>query len=271
MLGRNRLIAPRSGLIFGVFLVTVTTANKTDVSVEPNIFSARDSYVWPSAGFPERDPMSDDPLDYERIATYPFFGHWADKTYRYIVCKSNYLSEGNRYIQWSALLMKAMERRELDTGVVIAEQLASTDCAEPLIFPVSDAWEYLYLKETEKNISQSEIRVLDDRDASAVLLAIPGLSKDLFNGCLIAKTTPACVTSPTYSDDSRLAGTAIKSADITFKQSVLENNTFDTPCSTQINRCFPPGKDYALYRIGLHEAGHALGMSGVNSPLWCQP
>ena len=91
----------RSGLslgkdIYAIQLVYGPTAvdGSGTRTVQPTIFSGRDVYVWPSNVPPRRPNLPDgDPLEYERIATYPFFGHHANGIYTYRVCTSEYVED----------------------------------------------------------------------------------------------------------------------------------------------------------------------------------
>ena len=267
--------------IYAIQLVygPTTVDSMGNTTIQPKIFAARDSYVWPSNAPPQRPNLSDpdgEPLDYERIATYAFFGHHADREYNYRVCDSSYLSEGTRYDEWVALIQSAMEKWEDATNQEISavrERAMEMDpeCADLLTFP----WNLIH--QTNKNNEQSEIRVVNAGDGiSSLALTIMAMSTDIYLGCLLNEDTDACVTSrPGYSGHGRHAGKAIPSVDITFKGSFLEqfNYEFNVPTSTPFNACRPAMDDqgnpikYDIYELMLHEVGHALGLSNSAGPL----
>ena len=60
------------------------------------MFSARDAYVWPSSGYPENG---------ERVGTYTFFGHHADKEFEYIICRDTFPAVQRN--QWVELIKHA--------------------------------------------------------------------------------------------------------------------------------------------------------------------
>ena len=251
-----------------------------NTTIQPTIFSARDVYVWPSSGPPQRPNLPDgDPLEYERIATYAFFGHHANKTYSYRVCNSPYLSEGTRYNDWVALIDAAMRQWEFATQIITTsrEQSADPECADlvvplPLIpLPPFGGGIWDVMEQEDLNDDQSEIRVVKvTNELAAVLLG--SMSTDIYQGCLLGADT-ACVTSRLgYKDPERHAGKAIPSADISFKESALEadGDQFNRPASVKFNVCHPKNNNadyYRLYETMLHEIGHALGLSNAGDPL----
>ena len=161
-----------------------------------------------------------------------------------------------------------MKRWENATKIVKTSREITGDCAD-IIVPVSGThltgspW---YQLELAKNNSTSEVRVIKGYDWPVL---VGQMSTDIFLGCLF--TSPACVTSfPGYADPQRHAAKAIPSADISFNQSVLEEDMdrFSVPLYTKFNTCHPKTNangdiDYSLYETVLHEVGHALGLSNA--------
>ena len=235
------------------------------VSVDAWVFSARDTYVWSSSGFPERDPSSDHPLDYERIATYAFFGHHPNRTYNYEVCGSPYLDEGNRFNEWVTLIEATMEVWETATQIVSTNRVPS-ECRS--LEQQLHAWNLIL--QDEQN---SEIRVIDETiwPEDDFIIRFPEMASDIYKGCLIGAT--ACVTSIIgYGDLDREAGKALVDengfpvgVDISVKQSFLDANDFSVPTNVRFNQCLPTGKKYPLYELILHEVGHALGLSNADT------
>ena len=261
-----------------VYGPVILNSNGDAVIRQPIAYSVRDAYVWPSNGPPQRPNLPDgDPLDYERIGTFAYFGHHSDATYAYRVCSSPYLSgTQGRYEDWVALIEYAMTQWEQATQILTTTRHPSEDCAELFIASIGNSlynspWSVLYtdlIAEQRLNDNNSEIRVVEDFNA---LRYANSMTTDIFQGCLLGNNS-ACVTSRVgYEDPGRHAGKPIPSTDISFKQSALEsdNDQFNLPQTILANTCRPthdPGNvpiDYELYETMLHEIGHAFGLSNV--------
>ena len=255
-----------------------------NTTIQPRIFSARDVYVWPSNAPPQRPNLPDgDPLEYERIATYAFFGHHANKTYSYRVCNSPYLSEGTKYNDWVALIDAAMRQWELATQIITTSRETSTECADLVaVDSPFGGGPWNVIEQERLNDNQSEIRVVNV-PATLAAIALGAMPTDIYQACLVGAKA-ACVTSrPGYSDPERHAGKAIPSADISFKESYLREpyappdssspasgsrDDFNRPMSVRFNKCFPDdGTIYDVYETTLHEIGHALGLSNAGDPV----
>ena len=210
-------------------------------------------------------------LVYERIATYAFFGHHPGRTYSYRVCNSDYLNDGTKYNDWVALIESAMRQWELATPIITSRE-PDDQCSRVLVgtAPVEE----LLKRHQDQNDMTSEIRVTEYNLFGFVLQ----VSTDIYQGCLLG--ADACVTSyPGYSDPRRHAGKSIPSADISFKESYLEESydppatgtrdDFNRPTSVSFNKCMPDlaGRTmYDVYRKMLHEIGHTLGLSNAGEP-----
>ena len=244
------------------------------------VFSARDVYVWPSTGFPGKGNRPD------RVATFPYFGHWEDRTYRYILCEETF--PALKQSRWEAVINKAFEQWESATdGMVIIEHDATGECSSlnsfetllitgqlldvnypsPGIFALIDR-PILDNPDVMEDDQKSEIRMFDDTGIGGLITSFPEMLVDPFKKCLFV--APACVTSISgYSNPDRSARITLTSADVSFKQSAFKATTatdrLDIPATTEFNSCNGDETDYAnnfAYRTALHEAGHALGISG---------
>ena len=236
-------------------------------TIQPTIFSARDVYVWPSDGLPERG---------WRIGTFPFFGHWPDKEYRYSICDGTFPSAHRT--GWKELISHAFEQWESSTGLVKMSPLNPVvGCQVNDNIPLS----IILSIYNERN----EVLMVDHSDVILSLI-IPGQSLLEANPlvlCLIQAY--ACVISPAYwgneGAQDELATQdelANNSVDVLIYQNRVqgENRTQDVPGSdrrpggedVRLNTCMDPtnaGKDFRNYAVMVHEAGHTLGLSGFSS------
>ena len=244
------------------------------------VFSARDVYVWPSTGFPGKGNRPD------RVATFPYFGHWEDRTYRYILCEETF--PALKQSRWEAVINKAFEQWESATdGMVIIEHDATGECSSlnsfetllitgqlldvnypsPGIFALIDR-PILDNPDVMEDDQKSEIRMFDDTGIGGLITSFPEMLVDPFKKCLFA--APACVTSISgYSNPARSARITLTSADVSFKKSAFEDrgstSPLNKPVTTKFNSCNEGSTDdfsYFAYMTALHEAGHALGISG---------
>ncbi len=79
------------------------------------VFSARDVFVWPSNSRPGQD--DDFPGQGDRVAGFPYFGHWPDAEYAPVICQNTF-PETERSA-WVALIKHATEQWEVATTSVL--------------------------------------------------------------------------------------------------------------------------------------------------------
>ncbi len=90
------------------------------------VFSARDVFVWPSNSRPGQD--DDFPGQGDRVAGFPYFGHWPDAEYAPVICQNTF-PETERSA-WVALIKHATEQWEVATTSVITVTPSSADCED---------------------------------------------------------------------------------------------------------------------------------------------
>ena len=246
-----------------------------------HVFSAVHDYVWPSSGFPGDQGRP------ERVATFPYFGHHADRDYAYRICTDTLpnVHPGEKDA-WVALIEMALEQWEIATdGLVTATpeyvNVANKEYQECTDF---DVWHHFFIGiygSRPADDARSEIRVFDVNTAEA-LLASKEIASDPFKRCLLGAV--ACVTSRTgYNRDDRVARNELEGVDISFNLRKLEDRSPpyipDYPTQIHFNKCSDssgytqrnlrdpnnsdPPYDFYLFETAVHEAGHAFGLSNV--------
>ena len=239
------------------------------------VFSARDMYVYPAAGFPPQT------LGADRVATFPMFGHWPSKEYTYSICEVTFTAPVR--VQWTHLIKHSFEQWEAATGIVEVTP-SPTPCTVDVNIPFSmvssyknDINEVLMIPNSALNASLFSGHFLDNYLAQCVRFA------------------PACVISEAYtSDEDASTDLGTEPVDVLVSESnlVLETWYPGTPPGAPVVYppglySFIPGADYVFhtddvrfntcvtpagqypgygpYTTMLHEAGHALGLSGFDA------
>lgn len=242
------------------------------------VFSGRDAFVWPSKLPAEKGklPIGED----ERVATYPYFGHWADKEYRYRICEETF-PQANR-TKWVNLINHALEQWETATdGLITVTRDTSTTCSFVDRAIGLLLWQYPVLSGA---LHINDVYMVDDAtllDCNVVCqyrrqVYFSNLLGDVQAVCVF--NAPACTISKAYGEDAQ-ASTSLSNAsgstdgvDILFRKSEFEDKSIEIPDSTTFNKCLRRNSDgtyredatrYWPYATALHEAGHALGTSGA--------
>ena len=221
-------------------------------------FAARESYVWPSKGFPS-----------DRVATYPFFGHWPGKIFPYTVCLNTFPSETQN--EWFQVINKAFEAWEL--GILVTQYSISRNCDSTTPMGLVEAHgnnvNEVIMASTETGFEAfraeaNQIIGIDNRALFALKLLKNRGETFALPLCLFYKSdTPACVISPAYTaahSASTKLNEAHGSVDILIRGRNA-NQVPQIPTSIQFNTCTG---SYYEYELILHEAGHALGISGYD-------
>ena len=247
------------------------------------VFSARERYVWPSA--------KDFPGNGERVATYPYFGHFENSDYLYRVCKETFLPVSAQD-HWVDIIEHAFEQWEIATErlVTLTPDVDAQGNHEPCTDMSIIRW-FLYRDEVRATDNAlSEVRMIDDSGWSGLLSTISFIEmlSDPYKACIFGGT--ACVTSiGGYGGNVTLttgainplfitqASNVLPGVDVTFKygpfkdsleRDIPGNNPTVDATDIQFNACLPPptmtanpDDMYKAYRTAVHEAGHALGIS----------
>ena len=224
------------------------------------VLSARDAYVWPESTHPRQSNFP------EQIATYPYFGHHPGRHYNYIICQGDWTRTGDAAAElqekWEALINAAFKKWQDATSnwVTAGEHPTVTSCANSAV-----------AKFIQSDDQRSEIRVLDIK-TRPLALTFPELRSDPFKFCITEAdacvTSFTAFAGTTLTEEERAdaaallasrtnggwsaddtnefialinkarfehtprPGTALKSVDVTFKTSTIEN--LDDPIASQL-------------------------------------
>ena len=232
------------GEIYAVQLMYETSAGN-------KVFAARDSYVWPSTGFQAHN---------KRVATYPFFGHFTNKTYTYRICTDTF--PPNTQSEWASLIEDALGQWQTATGNMIRMNRDTRACTDLSSMSIREALL------SDEDDSLSEIRMLD---VSGSPIRFNEMLSDPFKLCILG--APACVTSRSgYARLTREASYPLRSADITLNHNFLANVPhLEIPTDIKFNACKSVSdsimdddsrnSEFYAYALMVHESGHALGLS----------
>ena len=230
------------------------------------VFSARDAFVWPSS---ERPPRR------SRIATYPFFGYWEGGRYNYTVCSDTFDkpdTPDDESSEWTALIGHAFEQweqavpdRVTVTRVFESCTVDGVDIDNDVPFTLIGA---LFNK-------SNEVYMVDTSSWYSAILPLISDNK-LF---LCIEVAPACVLSTRYTDvdwrwpftTPRVKALEDGSVDVLVNASrhasdkdIPGNDEIVHSGDTRFNTCRieTQDNDFYNYELMVHEAGHALGLSG---------
>ena len=267
-------------------------------------FSAREYYGWPSS--------RDFPRKGERVATFPFFGHWTNQTYGYVFCDETV--PVSQRMGWQELIDDAADEwDDIDSILPTAERPLVDLNPGTLSCKADDNPPHTFFKSYENNVNEIFVVDLDadpDHRSGSMTERIAAQSEiDL--GCTVLPTREnivACIIgaigqasfSPlgtigcilvadsctvSHNLHSRVETSAAKdpraargnfSVDILINARTTADSTrrppdFDSPRtwtldlpSVRFNTCQGSG-DYSLYRMMVHEFGHALGLSSLTN------
>ncbi len=289
------------------------------------VFSGRDAYIWASSQKPDRGGSSK-----QRVATFPYHGHFASKTYLYRVCANEFPPMTNPDA-WISMIDGAIETWQTATAGQVSTTRLGNRCDRPVwadvdipssgfecdvrtgvilglieripiigpivdaalgvaedvceavnaigdfnqkvltIFAISeqsdDVVENIYrlLQGNEGDAEMSEVRIIDDPTGND-----REFITSIYKLCIVSDAG-GCTVSPAYASDQR-GGVPATSADIYLNWEKIKDRTGAAttiaPASAQFNACIWPHGTTSLssyaWRLVVHEAGHALGMSGAS-------
>ena len=240
---------------------TVTVSKPGEDPVQVRVFAGRDAYVWPSDDKPEPG---------KKVATYPFIGHFQDKTYTYRICKETFRNKYEMQTSdvkkaWEELIVHALGRWQEATrdSIVITMARDLSDCIEPKTPPnlasllmtgqlvgilqnASNAEAFIdnvTNKLGAKDDGESEVLMVDPATSQGQVEFSIGemVAEDVFKACIWAGFV-ACVSSFSGATSLEGARTELSSSDIiinyqTFQE--LQVGKLATPSSVEFNRCDP--------------------------------
>ena len=251
-------------------------------------FSARDAYVWPSNEVPTRR---------SRVATFPFFGYWKNGGYGHTICRDTFPQDSRG--EWEDLIYHAFEQWEQAAPDVITVTRQYDSCLSDNGEPIDNDVPITVIRAIHNQ--SNEVYMVD---TSGWTPGVAELLVVLHNKLFLCirnplDSAPACVISTRYwditwqLDPSKPSVRALDDGTV----DVLVNDSRDTmnrdvpgnddvpgngidvePQDTAFNKCSVGTGDgvgvsdrlrFANYRLMVHEAGHALGLSNfdVSEPL----
>ncbi|MCY3505352.1 MAG: fibronectin type III domain-containing protein [Chloroflexi bacterium] len=259
-------------------------------------FSGRYAYVWASGTRPDAGPGTP-----ERVATFPYYGHFPNRTFAYRICDEAFPMPEAEWDNWADAIQAGISVWSTSTGGLFQTSRNTTDdCPPPIRSGLADVdiadiscdgdgfWAFIlrpYCQQGLNTLALAELvtRVVDriynamavglvlnaENEVSEVRIVDRSVPKDLevitstYKLCILSGSHSACVTSPGYFSGSR-GGNTVSSADIFFNWSKVKNRGHRVPKEVRWNTCHPSTGNYRFYRLAVHEAGHALGLSGAS-------
>ncbi len=239
-----------------IYAIQINYKDQGDIQV----FAGRDAFVWPSTATPDKD---------ERVATFPFFGHWPKREYVYQICDKTFPKE-NR-ILWVKAIKTAFKQWETSTNGVVKITEDSEKCRLATYKPID---EYKNLR-----LNVNEVYMVDDYRYGLSSFRIQSIRNILDpRGYCVFETPSACTITYGYligdsggnplQDNSFIQ---IDGVDILFKKTAF-NAKIIIPDRVEFNTCLQNTQNdnethiikdgLFVYQTALHEAGHALGSSG---------
>ncbi len=239
------------------------------------VFSARDAYVWPSGVQPGPG---------KRVAGYPFVGHFPSRTYTYSICKDTFHDTNDTIrIAWADLIEHALGQWQKATGGFISMVRSNATCTTypeftPTTKPID--WWVEISSRLGGDDGLSEVRMVDPPSPGEQVQGsfIEMLLTDPFKACILYPDFVACASSHSgFLAPRQQASTTLPSADIIFNHDVIYAPPIATPTigpnkpdDVVFNSCVDkstlrPDLDdsqHQAYAAAVHEAGHALGLSG---------
>ena len=250
------------------------------------VFSARDAYVWPSTragGFGSQAG--------ERVATFPLNYPWPNKTYSYVFCADTFENASQHATTtWAAFIDHAFSQWDLATGgLVTTERLDTKDCADYSKFVaevVTQVKSFVQghrppagIPPTDSEIEAHATELLDKFDQSRIKIT-RDLDERLNEVFMFDDSSANAVTVDAFEEISNRVGPGWCPYACTFFPTPLLN-TVDISLRAsrfQISDLNVPGADdtadageisfnscqnvHFRYATLVHEAGHALGITG---------
>ena len=234
------------------------------------VYAARDVYARPSSSQPAAN----------RTASFPMFGHWSSRELHYTICTNTFpVPSGNE--TWPGLIKHAFREWQAAASDLITMHPNEARCLDENN-PFSNLM-------TTYN-SSNEVYMVGDRTFDTFLPDWMEVFINPLHVCIETENVPACVISPDYEvpgngpsldleRGTQVAGRPATGVDMLIKNTTAEpasqpeipggNNTW-APGDVKFNTCksSPQPRDqderYEAYGLIIHEAGHMLGLSGLD-------
>ena len=233
------------------------------------VYAARDVYAWPS----RQQPVS------IRTGSFPMFGHWSDRQVHYKICDDTF-QPVTRPSDWVALITHAFQQWEKASADLITMHPTSGSCGFDNS-PMSSL-RSMYNR-------TNEVYMIDHESWDTFLHDWMEIAINPLFQC-IQGSASACVISPDYLHPGKgpmlnLGRTAIfgqspGSVDVLIQQQVATTRLSEPNIpgadllwsvdDVIFNICQPrepganPDSSYFAYALMVHEAGHLIGLSGLN-------
>ncbi len=254
------------------------------------VFSARDAYAWTSHRVPLRS---------QRVGTYPFFGYWENGRYDYTICEDTFddpMTTDDESSEWTPLIEHAFEQWEEAVSDELTISHVTGSCISTVETPGAGAIDYNISNDVPISLvralfnGSNEVYMVDTSDWHSAIIPILGANIPF----LCIESAPACVISTRYTDHrpfttSRVQALDDGSVDVLVnsnRETYWEDNNKivrkkDIPGDdkrvdeedTKFNECKIGTGDsnFSNYRLMVHEAGHALGLSEISTNRIWQP
>ena len=227
------------------------------------VFSARDAFVWTSDELPSRT---------SRVGSYAFFGYWDGGEYDYTICSNTFNPNDG---SWQNLIVHAFEQWEEAIPDRVTVTRRPGNC-------LSDG------QPIDSEVPITLVRALHNEANEVFMVNTETWTRAdwelaiLYNGLFFCMTggTPACVISTRYTESPLfwLFGPSVRQLDrgsvdvmVNFSRGdrdrdIPGNDDHVDTNDTSFNTCQvgSDDNDFLNYRTMVHEAGHALGLSGFS-------
>ena len=301
---------PANGALYAVHVNYEAASGK--------VFSARDAYFWASTVKPDPGGPSR-----ERVATFPYYGHFANAVFAYRVCGFDFpdeIRDDAARPKWTGMIQDAIRTWEVATGGRVDTRFEGGSCvspdwsdyevpadffcpdplpswSDPFITPGEiavalacrlgiEAVEAIPFPSHAINLAEAMARVLQGRENETSEVRIfdkndhddAEFITSIYKVCALG-TASGCTVSSAY--DTDVGAIPATAADIYLNWDKLtdhgelhvnHNVEVVNPGmeNIQFNECgWPPlvedgARDKWAFELVVHEAGHALGMSGAS-------
>ena len=235
-------------------------------------YSVREAYVWPSTDFPS-----------DRVATYPFYGHWPNKTYSYTICNRTFPPD--TAAKWVTLIERAFNAWNTPTMITMERSrercIADTDVPISTISSLNNSVNEVFMVDTTDkkylpfvghivNVVYDIRQLLNPRTFHRYTIEFDwfGNINEVLPSCVF--NAPACVISPAYRPFRRPSSNLDGERSLALEGSVDvlirrtdQSDDLDVPDSVRFNTCIG-SNDYGKYELMVHEAAHTIGLSGFS-------
>ena len=273
--------------------------------VSGTVFSARDAYVWTSSELPGNNERVATYPFFGHHENREFNYIICDNTFPGTPLSTPMPPINTKRDAWVKIIQEAFEQWETATnGLVIVNRVSGTCADNP-----NNMAEFIKTDDLQSEIrmldpnasdflSFPEVRsdlfkfCLTGEHTDACVTSFTGYSGISSENPLRSIINTAFSNSGNFDDllatlgaiigaaplHQRQANNVLMGVDVTFNKSTLNSGDLKIPSGgTQFNTCLPDDErddadeTYEEYALAVHEAGHALGLSNINYPIWSQP